>query len=298
MEDYEFINIVGYGYVGSAVGHLCKRNKVPYCVMDANKETVEKETMKVNGFTEVEKLVANSEKHNNKNVYFIAVPTPSSISGECNVSIVDSVICDIARVHTKETYILIKSTLKPGTCKQLQEKYGTENLSITYCPEFLKEKTFEEDMYNANFVLLGSAQSSTQSIGTGTGNLMAEKVMRNVYAHNKEIKVVCKSYEECELFKYTINVYLAVKVWYFNEVNVLCENYSVNYNSLKELFDLEPRLGDTHLDVPGHDGNYGFGGKCLPKETRGMHYLQKTLGIDNEVLGHILKRNDVFRNNQ
>jgi UDPglucose 6-dehydrogenase len=284
MEDYEFINIVGYGYVGSAVGHLCKRNKVAYCVMDANKETVEKETMKVNGFTEVEELVVNSEQHNNKNVYFIAVPTPSSISGECNIGIVDSVVCDIARVNTKETYILIKSTLKPGTCKQLQEKYGRDNLSITYCPEFLKEKTFEEDMYNANFVLLGN------------GNQTVENVMKKLYAHNTGIKVVCKSYEECELFKYTINVYLAVKVWYFNEVNVLCEKYLVNYNSLKELFDLEPRLGDTHLDVPGHDGNYGFGGKCLPKETRGMHYLQKTLGIDNEVLGHILKRNEVFRN--
>jgi UDPglucose 6-dehydrogenase len=301
MEDRMFINIVGYGYVGSAVGHLCKRNDVPFCIMDLSKKTIENETEKVGGFTEIESLIANSEAHNKTNVYFIAVPTPSSPSGECDTSIVESVVSSIAVNHTKESLILIKSTLKPGTCTNLQKKCGSKSLHITYCPEFLREKTFQEDMYNANFVLLGaqsSAQSSAQSIGTGTGNVNAIRVMKELYSHNKDIDVICKSYEECEIFKYTINVFLAVKVWYFNEINVLCERYGVDYKSLQSLFYLEPRIGESHIDVPGHDGYYGFGGKCLPKETRGMNFLQKSLGIDNKVLANILKRNELFRNKE
>jgi nucleotide sugar dehydrogenase len=281
-----FVNIIGYGYVGSAVGHLCKSNKVAFCTCD---KALRKEPEALGNFSEIEELVKNSEQYNKKNVYFIAVPTPSSDNGECDVSIVESVISEIAVNHTKETTVLIKSTLKPGTCRTLVEKYSTKTLTITYCPEFLREKTFKEDMYNANFVLLGNDDNKT------TDNTIAVRVMKVLYGHNKDIDIICKSYEECEIFKYTINVFLAVKVWYFNEINVICEKFGVEYKNLESLFYLDPRIGESHTAVPGHDQKYGFGGKCLPKETRGMRYLQQTLGIENRVLEEILKRNGYFR---
>ena len=160
-------------------------------------------------------------------------------------------------------------------------------LNVVFCPEFLKEKTFKEDMYNANFCLLGTNCDENMKHEVG-------EVMRHLYSH-KTIDVIYKTYEECELFKYTINVFLAVKVWYFNEINILSDKFGVDYNKFKTLFKLEPRLGSSHLDVPGPDGNRGFGGKCLPKETKGMCYLQDKKGINNEILQKILDRNISIR---
>jgi UDP-glucose 6-dehydrogenase len=47
--------------------------------------------------------------------------------------------------------------------------------------------------------------------------------------------------------------------------------------------------------VPGHDGLFGFGGKCLPKEIKGMHYLLSKLNLKNEIFEKIIKRNEEMR---
>ena len=35
---------------------------------------------------------------------------------------------------------------------------------------------------------------------------------------------------------------------------------------MERVFQLDERMGTSHFNVPGHDGNYGYGGKCLPKD--------------------------------
>jgi nucleotide sugar dehydrogenase len=281
---WNFINIVGYGYVGGAIGYLCKQNQVPFCTYDVL-EKDEREA--VSNFSQIDNLVLHSENSNEHNVYFICVPTPPrEDTGECDTRIVDHVLDQLYQKTNKTTSVIIKSTVKPGTSRSLKNKYG-QKLNIVFCPEFLKEKTFQQDMYNADFCLLGTdCDESTKGI--------VEQVMRRLYAH-KTIDVIHKSYEECELFKYTINVFLSVKVWYFNEISEVCDRFGVKYNDLKDLFRLEPRIGESHIDVPGHDGSYGFGGKCLPKETLALKHLQERLGLPNRVLSEILERNSYFR---
>jgi UDP-glucose 6-dehydrogenase len=147
-----------------------------------------------------------------------------------------------------------------------------------FCPEFLTEKNFKNDMYNADFVLLGFDNLENKDMIQTTSD-----VMQVLYKH-KTIDVYHKSYEECEMFKYTINVYLSVKVWYFNEIYELCDKFGIDYSQFrKDLLPLEPRIGMSHTVVPGDHGR-GFSGSCLPKETRGMRFLQGSLGIPNKVL--------------
>jgi nucleotide sugar dehydrogenase len=279
-----FINIVGYGYVGGAIGYLCKQNNVNFCTYDVLKKD---EPKAIHNFDNLQELVEHSELSNEHNVYFICVPTPpKEETGECDTTIVEHVMNQLYNKCKRPTSVIIKSTVKPGTSRQLLNKFGSR-LNIVFCPEFLKEKTFQEDMYNANFCLLGlSCDDNLKSLVSDT--------MKSLYKH-KQIDIICKSYEECELFKYTINVYLAVKVWYFNEISEVCDQMGVKYNDLKSLFHLEPRIGESHIDAPGHDGFYGFGGKCLPKETLALAHLQENLGLPNNVLSEILKRNDYFR---
>jgi len=236
---YDFVNIIGYGYVGGAIGYLCKQNNVPYCTYDVLKKD---EVESVKNFNDISSLIKHSEDTNEHNFYFICVPTPPrDDTGECDTSIVEHVLDQLFCETTRATSVIIKSTVKPGTSRILNNKYG-KRLNIVFCPEFLKEKTFTEDMYNADFCLLGT------NCDVSTRNLV-EDVMRRLYSH-KTIDVIHKSYEQCELFKYTINVFLAVKVWYFNEINEVCDRFGVNYNDLKDLFHLEPRIGESHIDVP------------------------------------------------
>ena len=70
---YNFVNIIGYGYVGGAIGYLCKKNQVPYCTYDVLKKD---EPESVGNFNDISSLIKSSEQTNEHNFYFICVPTP------------------------------------------------------------------------------------------------------------------------------------------------------------------------------------------------------------------------------
>lgn len=284
--NFQHVNVLGYGFVGGAMGHLCKENNVKFCVYDIVKKD---ESSALQTFSHLSDIIRFSEKCNETNIYFICVPTPSNAEGQCDTSIVENVITNLNSLVTKKSIIIIKSTVQPGTTRKFTNKTNTL-LDIVFCPEFLTEKNFKSDMYNADFVLLGFNNLENEELLTTTSN-----VMRLLYKH-KTVDVYHRSYEECEIFKYTINVYLSVKVWYFNEIYELCGKFGIDYSQFRQdLLPLEPRIGMSHTVVPGDHGR-GFSGSCLPKETRGMKFLQGSLGIPNKVLDEILKRNSQLRN--
>jgi UDPglucose 6-dehydrogenase len=95
--------------------------------------------------------------------------------------------------------------------------------------------------------------------------------------------------------KYTINVYLAQKVSYFNKIHDICERLNISYDTLRDLFLLDTRISNSHTNVPGHDGKFGFGGSCLIKETQGMMSLCSTLGLNTDTLESILEENSTRR---
>ena len=350
------INIIGYGFVGGAMGELCRRNNLDYNVYDVmsedemnNKKKNTDDTAQFKYFTSLVDLVNNSENNdttlpsnntvvkgtlpsNNTvvkgtfkeqvNFYFICVPTPSDSEGNCDISLVERVIKDLNHIIKKRSVIIIKSTVKPGTTRILAENYNNKKVDIVFCPEFLRELTYKQDIYSTNFALFGI---NTNERDTQVRNLQYNLInlfTNYLYKHKlppkepakpsfwKQINIFSKkqprhppqlfechikSYEECEIFKYTVNVFLAVKVWYFNEIYTLCEKFSVNYNSFRKLLPLDERIGMSHTQVPGYHG-FGFSGKCLPKETVAMKKLQEDLNIPSSVLDEILKRNDFFNN--
>ena len=265
-------NIIGYGFVGKAIGNLMEKNNIDFNVYD------------ILGTDTLKNIVTKSEKCNHISTYFVCVPTPPMLSGDCDTSIVESVICDLSKLITKKTIVIIKSTIPPGTTRRLSKLYP--NIEIVFCPEFLREVSANEDMYNTNFGLCGTL---CKEIEQTLVNLF-ENVL---YKHNLNFKCYIKTPEECELFKYTVNTFLAVKVWYFNEIHCLCEKLNVDYQIFKEMFPLDNRIGEYGTIVP-NNGNFGFSGKCLPKEISAMSKIQKDFDIPNNVLEEIIKRNDIF----
>ncbi|CAK0746978.1 hypothetical protein CCP3SC1AL1_1490004 [Gammaproteobacteria bacterium] len=291
------MNIIGYGYVGKSIGALLERNDIMYQVNDP---------LPKNGSfiyyapDNISNMIHYSESCLNKdtrNYYFICVPTPSEdYTGKCNTSIVFSVVKELIKHCKAPTTIIVKSTISPGTLTQLDlliEKSNTEtDLSIVFCPEFLRESYCIEDTLNSSYAIFGIPTNDPINKKV---SLELETMYKNtLYPFNPNFKVYVRSSTICELFKYTINVHLAVKVWYFNEINEICEKMNVPYSQLQSLFELDPRLGKTHTDVPGHDGKYGFGLGCLPKETKSLTFLQKELNIPNDILKEITKRNESY----
>lgn len=282
---FNTINIIGHGYVGKSLSHLCDKNNIKVNICDLIDQVGN-----FNYFKEIPDLINNSEiKDNNKiNYYFIAVPTNSDSEGNCDLSIVKSVLNKIYEHKTKNTVIIIKSTVVPGTCDELYEQF--KNVDIIFSPEFLTEKNYLSDVYNAKFILFGSKNFEMYKFQA------LLKLFRKLYSHNKMIDIISKSYKECELFKYTLNTFFATKITFFNEIYQLCDSMNVDYQNLKTLFRLDERIGEYGITVPGDDGKFSYGLLCLPKEVKSMIKLQEKQGLSNELMSCINKRRNELRN--
>ena len=306
------INICGFGFVGGSIGHVLEKNNIHYNVYDVITPI---KTGTYSYYDDINNMVNESENEldmprfthdvdrpQGTNIYFISVPTPSDDDGNCDTSIVEKVVKDLSLAIKKKSIILIKSTVKPGTIRELYEKYHNELVDIVFCPEFLRELTAKDDMYNANFSLFGNHSGKDDDTTEKLINLFTNYMYKHkklpfykrLLSQKGGFKCYTRTFEEMELFKYTINTFLAVKVWYFNEIYEICNKFNIDYQSFKTLFPLEPRIGKYGTTVPGDDGR-GFSKKCLPKECRGMKGLQNELNIPNNVLDEILTRNNYFR---
>jgi UDPglucose 6-dehydrogenase len=55
------------------------------------------------------------------------------------------------------------------------------------------------------------------------------------------------------------------------------------------------RIGLSHMQVPGPDGYYGFGGGCFPKDTNALVKYAAKLGVQLSVLKSAIKKNVLLR---
>ena len=69
-----------------------------------------------------------------------------------------------------------------------------------------------------------------------------------------------------------------------NEMKKLSDKIGANWEDCVEGFALDGRIGHSHLNVPGHDGKFGFGGSCFPKDMQAMINFAESLGIEPSVL--------------
>lgn len=287
----DYINICGAGFVGGSLAFLCRNNDVPFTIYDI----VKKEDIgQISTFTNIKSLIKSSELSNNINYYFVCVPTPPADDGGCNTDIVETVVKKIYEYSRKETVIMIKSTIKPGTTDILNEKYNKDKFGIFFTPEFLTERRANLDMYEAKFALIGTTQPKHNKPNQLTNQHLV-KLFSRLYSHNGDINILVDSALLFEILKYTMNTYFATKITFFNEIYELCERCNVNYNELKGLFPLDNRIGEYGTIVPGPDARFSYNGSCLVKEIDAMVKLQEELGLSNEFIKCVQKRGRDFR---
>lgn len=151
----------------------------------------------------------------------------------------------------------------------LQNEYPQHKLM--YNPEFLTEVTADQDMNFPDRQILGTTEKSY----TVAADIMAmlplapfERVVPSTVA---------------EMVKYAGNTWFAVKVTFSNQMYDLAQKMGVDYDNVKECMAADKRIGRTHLDI-FHKGYRGYGGKCLPKDTRALIQLAAARGVDLTLL--------------
>jgi UDPglucose 6-dehydrogenase len=240
------VGIIGVGNVGSAVRHGFIRMGHDISVYD----TKLPETSLVD--------VLNTD------IVFISVPTPPAEDGSCDTSIVKKVVDELASAHYNGL-VTIKSTVEPGTSDSFAEKYP--HMRFAFCPEFLRERAMYIDFVENHDVCI---------IGTYTSH--DANLLRDVHSSlPKQFAFVTPM--EAELAKYFINVFNALRIVYANQFYDVCKIAGADYKKVKDAVVKHRNVQDVYLDC--NENVRGFGGACLPKDTKAFaNYARKIVGDD------------------
>lgn len=209
---------------------------------------------------------------------FICVPSPSDKDGKYDVTALTRVL---NRLEGYQGVIISKVTATPDIYRELGKKYP----NLVHCPEFLTAANPIQDYVNSKFMILG-------------GNVMAyireaERIIR--WGGFDSIKFVHTGLDEAAMTKLLINSYLATKVIFMNEIYQLCQSNEIDYETVTKLSKMDLRVGDSHMIVPGPDGNFGFGGMCFPKDTQALLKYAEDTHNDLSVLDAAIKKNILLR---
>ncbi len=237
------IGIIGNGFVGEALAFAFS-SKFETRVYDIN------ESKSLNTLKQVHEC----------EIIFVCVPTPMFSDGTQDLSYINNVFKNA--VHGP--LYIIKSTILPGTTLSLIKKH---NLKIIFSPEFLTERTAKLDMLTQSRIILGGDKENT-------------KFAREIFELRfKNRNIIETDSNTAELVKYMNNIFFATKVSIMNEFKLIADKIGANWEDALFGFSSDGRVGDSHLNVPGHDGKLGYGGTCFPKDVCSLINFAKNYNI-------------------
>ena len=238
---------MGAGVVGGALVRYFESRRTGVAVYDPPKD------------------LGSLEDLNAASMIFVCVPTPYTPG----VGFDDSHLLEAVRSLEGSKIAVIKSTVLPGTTDLLQQRFPQHR--FLFSPEFLREATAYQDFTEPDRQVVGFTDRSEPD---------AVRVM--ALLPRAPLEKFCPA-AEAEMAKYVANAFLAVKVSYANEVFDLCGRLGIDYAGVRDIAGADARIGTSHMDVL-HSGYRGYGGKCLPKDTRALLDLARTMGAPMDVL--------------
>ena len=99
------------------------------------------------------------------------------------------------------------------------------------------------------------------------------------------------------MIKYSINSFLASKVIFFNQLKDLFDasGAGVDWENFINTLTMDNRIGNSHMDVPGHDGRLGFGGACFTKDTAALIKYSESIEQEFSLLKKVIEINNKIR---
>ena len=262
------IGIVGLGYIGSVTGAVLASKGHDVVGVDIDKERVEsfksgnmplyepglKQTLE--SCREKIEFTSDYGSLRGAEAIFVCVATPSK-NGKIDLTYVKEA-CKSIQANSPESTIVIKSTVVPGTAKEVMEETG---MKVVSNPEFTREGTAINDTIKPDRVVVGSRSQE------------GYELLRRIW-NFVESPFVETTNENAELIKYASNSFLATKISFINEYANLCEKIeNADVTSVALGMGLDRRIGKDFLRA-----GLGFGGSCFPKDTEAIAAFAREKG--------------------
>jgi nucleotide sugar dehydrogenase len=267
------VGVIGNGFVGKATQLLGKSPDVTILVYDINPEKC------IPANITLQDLCAKCQ------FIFVCVPTPLNIdTNRCDTSIVRRVVSSIKSI-SESVGIIVRSTVTPGTCEELQ---------VCHMPEYLTERNWPNDFVATKTWELGIPTETKFDFNHLA--LTLQGILTSCVRHNLLVSdnLVLNHSNVTETAKYMRNVLLAVRVGVCNEFEAFCRAKGIDYEDVRKLVTSDPRIGSAHTQVPGPDGKRGFGGTCLPKDLKAITTEMMLAGAPPMILMATSNRNDLI----
>ena len=257
------ITILGAGYVGlSNAILLAKNNQVTLVDIDKEKISLLKKKKSPIRDSLIQRylskknlsLTFDTQMSNNlskSKAVLIATPTnfdPKTKSFD-TVSIED--ILKKLKRNKFSKLVVIRSTVPVGFTEKMQKKYP--NIDIAFFPEFLREGDALRDSLYPSRIICGSKTNKARFFL----NLLKDSAIK------KNIQTQITSSSEAEAIKLFSNMYLAMRIAFFNELDSFSLSKNLHSKEIIDGLSSDPRIGNYY-----NNPSFGYGGYCLPKDTQ------------------------------
>ncbi len=205
---------------------------------------------------------------------YLCVPTPQGADGSADLSHIEDVARVIGPVLPSESIVVNKSTVPVGSTRVVERVLGRSDVFVVSNPEFLREGSAVHDFLHPDRIVIGSDDQS------------AAIRVASLYLGIASPPIVTDP-ASAETIKYASNAFLATKVSFVNAIAAVCEAVGADVNDVVLGMGYDPRIGHQFLR-PGP----GWGGSCLPKDTRALVRIAEDSGYDFDLLKGVITVNE------
>ena len=205
---------------------------------------------------------------------FLCVPTPQSADGSADLSHVRAACDEIAPLLAPGTVVVNKSTVPIGSTVTIAGFLGRDDVVVVSNPEFLREGTAVRDFLAPDRIVVGADDHE------------AARAVADLYT-GIDAPVVLTDSASAETIKYGSNAFLAMKLSFVNALATICEETGGDIADVARGLGLDPRIGASFLRA-----GPGWGGKCLPKDSRALVATARAVGYSFDLLREAIEANE------